>query len=243
MAAYQVAIEAGITPKAVAGFSAGEYSALVASGMLSFEECLKIIDYRASCMAEAAATKPGVMRSVLGVEADTVYAVCDDVNKDYPTVEVVVANDNCPEQVTISGTKEAVDEVSQVLKVSARRIIPLKVGGAFHSPMMDGAKDKLKKFIEPIEFAPPTIPIVSNVSANYMDNTEAKKFIPKQVASTVKFRQSINKLIEDGFDTFIEVGVKRTVIGFVRVIDANAKTFNIDDTKSLEKTLAGLKNN
>ncbi|OOB79242.1 MAG: malonyl CoA-acyl carrier protein transacylase [Epulopiscium sp. Nuni2H_MBin001] len=240
IAAYKVALAQGITPQAFAGFSAGEYSALVASGMLSFEDGLKIIDHRAAFMTEATLVNPGIMRSVLGVDAKVVYDVCDDINKVLKKVDVVVANDNCPGQVTISGTEEAVEMATQVLKIGARRIIPLRVGGAFHSPMMDYAKDKLTTFIEPFEFKPPSIPIVSNVSADYMDNVKAKQFLPQQVATTVHFRQSLNRLIADGFDTFVEIGVKRTVVGFVRVIDSSLNTYHIDDMKSLTQTLEGL---
>ncbi len=235
MAAYYVAKDKGLEAEAFAGFSLGEIVALVASGILSFEDGLKLVDSRAKYMDEAAQMTKGAMSAVIGLSPEEVYEACLEFT------DVTVANDNCPGQVVISGSAQSVADASVKLKEKgAKRVLPLKVSGAFHSSLMELAKEKLKLELEKYTFNEPAIMIVSNVSADYMDKAQAMKFLPEQVTTGVRFRESINRLIQDGFDTFIEIGVKKTLVGFVNKISKNVKTYNIEDTKTLEQTIAAL---
>lgn len=236
MAAYYVAIKNGITADAFVGFSLGEISALVASEILSFEDGLKLVEARAKFMEEAAIKTKGGMSAVIGLAPEIVAEVCKHLN------QVTLANDNCPGQVVISGDLRELEKANVFLKdKGAKRVLPLKVSGAFHSPLMNDAKEKLALEIRKFNFNEPTTKIVSNVSANYMTKDEAIEFLPEQVVTGVRFRESINLLIEDGFDTFIEIGVKKTLIGFVNKISKDIQTYNIEDTKTLNQTIEALK--
>lgn len=237
LAAYEVAKAKGIKAEAVLGFSLGEYCALVASGILSFEDALKLVDQRAQFMDACAQQSEGKMAAVIGLENDIVEEVCKVVSESGKIV--VPANDNCPGQVVISGEKAAVEEAMPLLKEKgARRVMPLNTSGAFHSPMMEEAAKNMKQAVESVYFNAPTTPIVSNVSAKYMTKEEAQGYIPLQMTQGVRFRESILYLIEQGFDTFIEVGVKKTLCGFVTKINKDVKVLNIEDEESLNKVLS-----
>lgn len=232
IAAFNAALEQGIVPEAVVGFSLGEYSALVASGILSFEEALKLVDKRAYYMDECSKEKDGGMAAVIGLQVELIEEVCRLVRAE--GLELVVANDNCPGQVVISGEKTAIEKATPLLKErGARRVMPLKVSGAFHSPLMKEAANCLKEELQYFNFNEVTTPIVSNVTADYMNKEEAIANIPLQIVRGVRFRESIEKLIADGFDTFIEVGVKQTLCNFVAKISTNVKVLNIEDVASL----------
>lgn len=232
IAAFNAALEQGIVPEAVVGFSLGEYSALVASGILSFEEALKLVDKRAYYMDECSKEKDGGMAAVIGLQVELIEEVCRLVRAE--GLELVVANDNCPGQVVISGEKTAIEKATPLLKErGARRVMPLKVSGAFHSPLMKEAANCLKEELQYFNFNEVTTPIVSNVTADYMNKEEAIANIPLQIVRGVCFRESIEKLIADGFDTFIEVGVKQTLCNFVAKISPNVKVLNIEDVASL----------
>lgn len=232
IAAFNAAVSQGIVPEAVIGFSLGEYSALVASGILSFEEALKLVDKRAYYMEECSKQKDGGMAAVIGLQVEMIEEVCKLVRTE--GLELVVANDNCPGQVVISGEKTAIEKATPLLKErGARRVMPLKVSGAFHSPLMKEAASHLKEELQYFNFNEVTTPIVSNVTADYMNKEEAIANIPLQIVTGVRFRESIEKLIADGFDTFIEVGVKQTLCNFVAKISPNVKVLNIEDVASL----------
>ncbi len=232
MAAYYVAKSNNLIPSVVAGFSLGEYSALVASGILSFEDALKIVDARAKFMDISAAKTNGAMSAIIGVD----LGIMQDISSN-----VVIANDNCPQQFVISGDADEVKLVSDELKQKgAKRVVPLNVSGAFHSPLMNEAKQQLEQEIKKYNFNEPTIKIVSNVSGDYMNKEQSIKFAPEQVVSGVKFRESIDRLVEDGIDTFIEIGVKKTLCGFVKKISKKVNVYNIEDKKSLENVINNL---
>ena len=236
IAAFNAAKAQGIVPSAVLGFSLGEYSALVASGALDFEQALKLVDKRAFYMDECAKEKDGGMAAVIGLQKESVEQVCQQIKNE--GLELVVANDNCPGQVVISGEKTAIEKATPLLKEKgARRIMPLNVSGAFHSPLMEEAAKHLKEELTHFDFNEVTTPIISNVTASYMDKNEVIENIPLQVVRGVRFRESIEKLIEEGFDTFIEIGVKKTLCNFVSKISSDVKVLNIEDEASLQKVL------
>ncbi|OOO00258.1 MAG: [acyl-carrier-protein] S-malonyltransferase [Epulopiscium sp. Nele67-Bin004] len=237
IATYNAVVESGIKPDAVAGFSLGEYSALVASGILTFQDALKIVDLRAEFMDKAATNQPGKMSAVIGIGADVVSEVCATLASQGKIV--TLANDNCVGQVVISGQADAVGEASTILtEKGARRVVPLAVSGAFHSPLMETAADSLKEKLSQFEFSDPKIPIISNVTADYMTSKEQViTYIPEQIIMGVRFRETLNRLINDGFDTFIEVGVKKTLCGFVSKTSKEVNVYNIEDKASLEKTI------
>ncbi|OON95723.1 MAG: [acyl-carrier-protein] S-malonyltransferase [Candidatus Epulonipiscium fishelsonii] len=239
LAVYEAVKKAGIEPDAIIGYSLGEYSALVASGILNFEDALQLVELRSKYMSEATKLNKGAMSAVLGLDKEIIKKVCEEVTSEGNLV--CVANDNCPGQLVISGTKEGIELASEKLKkVGAKRIIPLNVSGAFHSPLMQVASEKLEKYVANLNFNDPKIPIVSNVTADYMDGEEARKNIPIQTMQGVCFRESVERLINDGFDVFIEIGVKKTLANFVGKISKNVKIFNVEDKKSLDKTLASM---
>lgn len=239
IAAFNAAKAQGIVPSAVLGFSLGEYSALVASGVLTFEEALKLVDKRAFYMDECAKQKDGGMAAVIGLQKEAIDEICQAIQSE--GLELVVANDNCPGQVVISGEKTAIEKASPLLKEKgARRVMPLNVSGAFHSPLMDIAASNLKDELTHVNFKEVTTPIISNVTANYMDKDEVICNIPLQIIKGVRFRESIEKLIAEGFDTFIEIGVKKTLCNFVSKIAPDVKVLNIEDEASLQNVLSVL---
>jgi [acyl-carrier-protein] S-malonyltransferase len=239
LAAYYAAIKHGIKPEAVVGFSLGEYAALVASGALSLEDGLKLVDQRAQFMDQCAKEQKGKMAAVIGLDGESIEAVCASVRTQGK--QVVVANDNCPGQVIISGEDIAIEEAATLLKEKgARRVMILNVSGAFHSPLMEDAANSMKEAVSEVGFLEPTIPIVSNVSAKYMTKEQIIENIPLQIMQGVRFRESILYLLAQGFDTFIEIGVKKTLCGFVSKINKEAKVLNIEDVESLKKTLEEL---
>lgn len=237
IAALCAAKAQGIVPDAVLGFSLGEYSALVASGILSFEDGLKLVEKRSEYMEACTKQNEGSMAAVIGLSNEEVEAVCEAIRLEGLTI--VLANDNCPGQVVISGEKKAIDQaITQLKAKGARRVMPLNVSGAFHSPLMMGAANKLLNTLETIQFCRPVVPIVSNVTATYMTEDEARAYIPIHMIKGVRFRESILKLIDDGFDTFIEIGVKKTLCQFVSKINKDVRIFNIEDAQSLQYVIS-----
>ena len=233
---YEALKAEGIRAEAVLGFSLGEYDALVASEVLTFEEALKLVDQRASFMEVCANQYPGGMSAVIGISTEQIEKICQQVSETLGS-SVTVANDNCQGQVTIAGTKAALEAASIALKeAGARRVLPLKVSGAFHSPLMKESAKRLEQVIEPIDFRAPQIPIVSNVTAQFMTQEEIKKNVPLQIVQGVRFRESILYLIEKGFDTFIEVGPKTTLSGLVQKISKEVTVYHVEDLATLKIT-------
>ncbi len=239
LAVYEAVVSSNITPEAIIGYSLGEYSALVASGIVNLEDGLNIVESRATFMEEACKLNEGAMSAVLGLEIETIREVCEEVTRN--NAKVCVANDNCPSQTVISGVNSGVKLATEkLLEKGARRVVSLNVSGAFHSPLMQSAGEKLEQVLENFTFNEPKLPIISNYSANYMTAEQAKNYIPNQTTTGVRFRESIEKLIEDGFDTFVEIGAKKTLSGFVSKISKDVQVYNIEDVKSLNKTLEKL---
>lgn len=234
---YEALKEKGIKAEAVLGFSLGEYDALVASGILSFKEALKLVDLRATYMEECAASHPGGMSAVIGIEASKVYELCQQISEQVGS-PVTVANDNCEGQVTVAGMTKALEVASGYFKeAGAKRVIPLKVSGAFHSPYMKEAAHHLESHLENMTFQNPNIPIVSNVTAAFMSAEEAKQNIPLQIVKGVRFRESILYLLEQGFDTFIEVGPKSTLSNLVKKIVTDVAILHVEDLESLKQVV------
>ncbi len=222
----------GINAHVTAGLSLGEYSALINSEAISFEDGLKVVRERGILMDNALPKGTSTMAAVMGLSADDIQKVCDETQG-----LVTVANYNCPGQIVITGEVEAVDMASSKLKeVGARRIIPLRVSGAFHSPLLEEAGDKLFDLLKDIKINNPTIPYVSNVNANFVcDNSNIRELLSQQVYSPVKWQQSVEKMIKSGVDTFIEIGPGKTLTKFINKIDPNCKAINIDKIRDLDK--------
>lgn len=236
IAAYEALKARGIIGEAVLGFSLGEYSAITASGALTFEETLKLVEKRAGYMEECAKTHPGGMVAVLGLEIDKIDEICKKVTKEVGPIEI--ANDNCPGQVTLSGTKEALEIAAPYLKeAGAKRVLPLQVSGAFHSSLMQEAANALEAELKPIHFNEIDTPIISNVTAEAMNKNGIITNIPLQIVKGVRFRESILHLINEGFDTFIEVGPKRTLCNLVKKISNDVCVMNVEDKNTLENVI------
>ena len=208
-------------PEMVAGHSLGEISALVAADVLSFEDGLRLVSKRASAMQKACEIMPSTMAAVLGLEDQIVEQICE-------TVEgvVVAANYNCPGQLVISGEVSAIEKACELLtEKGARRALVLPVGGAFHSPMMEPAREELAAAIKETHFNEPTCPVYQNVPATAVTTaTEIKENLMKQLTAPVKWTQSIQSMISDGGTQFIEVGPGKVLQGLMRKIDRSVET-------------------
>lgn len=226
----------GIKPAVTAGLSLGEYAAMAAAGVMSAEDAIKTVRQRGILMQEAVPAGLGAMAAVLAMDAAKIEEVIAPIDG------VQIANYNCPGQIVISGKKEAVDEAAAALKeAGAKRVLPLNVSGPFHSQMLTGAGEKLGKVLETVEIHNPEIPYVANVTADYVtDGAMVKDLLERQVSSSVRWEQSIRKMLEDGVDTFIEIGPGKTLTGFMKKIDRNAKAMNIETLADIEKVKEAL---
>lgn len=214
----------GITPDAVAGHSLGEFSALVASGALTFEDGLTLVAKRAAAMQSACQAEEGSMAAVLALDDDTIERVCEQCDG-----VVVAANYNCPGQVVISGAAEVVKVACKEMKAAgAKRALPLPVGGAFHSPLMESARVELEKAISEAEFSTPLCPIYQNVDAKpYTDPEQIKKNLIAQLTAPVRWRQSVEQMIEDGATSFTEVGCGTVLQGLISKINSNVEVNSV----------------
>ena len=223
-AIYAALKEKGFVPDATAGLSLGEYAALIASGVMSMKDAFAVVRKRGIFMQNAVPVG-GAMSAVLGMDAEIIENVCRETEG-----SVSVANYNCPGQIVITGEKTAVDAAAAALKeAGAKRIVPLNVSGPFHSPMLSAAGEELGKALEGVEIAENFIPYVSNVTADYVSEAkDVKPLLIKQVASSVRWQQTIERLAADGADTFVEIGPGKTLSGFMRKINRNVTVYNID---------------
>ena len=221
LAILKVLEEKGITSSVNAGLSLGEYAALTASGGLSVREALELSVKRGLFMQEAVPTG-GAMTAVMGLEAGLVEEICEKTKG-----IVSIANYNCPGQIVISGEKKAVEKAAESLKkAGAKRCIPLKVSGPFHSEMLKKAGEQLAEELEKVEIREITTPYISNVTAAYvLDKEEVKGLLTKQVSSPVRWQQSVELMAAEGVDTFIEIGPKKTLSAFVKKIVPQAEIF------------------
>jgi [acyl-carrier-protein] S-malonyltransferase len=210
-------------PEMVAGHSLGEFSALVANGTLSFEDGLKLVSQRALAMQKACEITPSTMAAVLGLADNIVEEVCAAIDG-----IVVAANYNCPGQLVISGETTAVEKACEAMKAAgAKRALILPVGGAFHSPMMEPAREELAAAIEATTFSTPICPVYQNVTANAVsDANEIKKNLIIQLTAPVKWTQSVQQMIADGSTLFTEVGPGKVLAGLINKIDKEAVTAN-----------------
>ena len=215
-------------PAMVAGHSLGEFSALVASGALSFEDGLRLVAARANAMQKACEANPGTMAAIIGVDDEKVEEICVEVSKDGKLV--IPANYNCPGQLVISGDIEAINEACEKLKeAGAKRALPLKVGGAFHSPLMQPAKDELQAAIEQTTFSAPKCPVYQNVDAKpYTDAAEIKANLIAQLTSPVRWTKSVQNMIADGADDFTECGPGKALQGMIGRIDKAVSAHSIE---------------
>ncbi len=216
------------TPSMVAGHSLGEFSALVAAGALSFEDGLRLVYARAMAMQKACEVAPGTMAAIVGLDDETVEKVCQQVST---TGNVVVAaNYNCPGQLVISGNIDAVNQACELLKeAGAKRALPLKVGGAFHSPLMQPAKDELQTAIENTTFAEPKCPVYQNVDGQaHTAPEEIKKNLIAQLTSSVRWTSSVQNMIKDGANDFTECGPGKALQGMIGRIDKAVAAHGIE---------------
>jgi [acyl-carrier-protein] S-malonyltransferase len=208
-------------PDMVAGHSLGEFSALVSNGALAFNDGLRLVSRRAQAMQKACEIEPSTMAAVLGLDDDVVEKICAETKG-----IVVAANYNCPGQLVISGEVDAINAACEALKeAGARRALLLPVGGAFHSPLMEPAREELAAAIENTQFTDPDCPIYQNVSATaVMDPSEIKENLIAQLTAPVKWTQSVQNMIADGADKFIEVGPGNVLQGLVKKVDRSVET-------------------
>jgi len=228
----------GINAAAAAGHSLGEYSALYAAGVLSFEDGLKLVRRRGELMDQADPEGKGTMAAVIGMSDQEVEAALAEIEG-----IITIANYNSPGQVVISGEVEAVGAAEELLaEKGAKRVISLSVSGAFHSPLMEPAKEELKNTIEAIEFKDAQIPLIANVTADYVkESDEIKSALIKQLNNSVRWAETIERFKEDGYEDYVEVGPGRVLKGLMRRIDRSLNAYNVEDKKSLNKTLKKLK--
>ena len=214
-------------PAMVAGHSLGEFSALVAAGAISFEDGVKLVAARANAMQKACEANPGLMAAIIGLPDEKVEEVCSQISAEGEVV--VAANYNCPGQLVISGTVDAINKACEALKAAgAKRALPLKVGGAFHSPLMQPAKDELQAAIEQTVFSAPKCPVYQNVDGKpHTDAEEIKANLIAQLTSSVRWTSSVQNMIADGADDFIECGPGKALQGMIGRIDKNVKVAGI----------------
>lgn len=235
VAVYKVLEKKGLRAEVCAGLSLGEYGALSVCEVMELEELFRIIRKRGIYMQEAY-PKGGAMMAVLGLGTSKIEEICE-------TAEglVSVANYNCPGQIVISGEEKAVHSAAeQMLRAGAKRCIPLKVSGPFHSPLLKGAGEKLFDELKDVKLNDPKLPYLSNVTADYVTGKEqVKELLRKQVFCPVRFMQSIERMTADGVDTFIEIGPGKTLSSFIRRINKEAAVYSIDKLADLERVLEG----
>ncbi|WCT57538.1 ACP S-malonyltransferase [Paenibacillus kyungheensis] len=223
-----------ITPDYVAGHSLGEYSALVAANALDFEEAVAIVRARGQFMEQAVPSGQGAMAAVLGAEREPLAALCAEISATGHAVEL--ANVNCPGQIVVSGSVEGVNAVSaRVKEIGGKRAIMLEVSGPFHSSLMKSAADQLSERLQSVSFRDATVPVVANVTATTVTTaSEIQALLVEQVYSPVLWEDSVRFLINEGVDTFIEIGPGNVLTGLIKKIDKNVRLINISSLESIE---------
>ncbi|WP_240375272.1 ACP S-malonyltransferase [Bacillus piscicola] len=237
IAAFEILKEKGIEPDYTAGHSLGEYSALVAAGVLSFADAVQIVRKRGLFMEEAVPAGVGAMSAVMGLERSLLQSVTEEASKITGQV-VQLANLNAPGQIVISGEKSAVEKAGELAKESgAKRVIPLPVSGPFHSELMKPAQEKVRQSLEPVFFSDARVPVITNVSAKEADNAEfLKEQLVKQVTAPVYWEDTIRRLLELGVTTFIEVGPGNVLSGLVRRVQRRGlEVYAVADIESINE--------
>ncbi|HWL11987.1 MAG TPA: ACP S-malonyltransferase [Ureibacillus sp.] len=236
----QKLIDAGVKPDYTAGHSLGEYSAFVTSGALSFEDAVLTVHKRGLFMNEAVPAGEGAMAAILGLDAESLKTVCDQITSEGNVVQL--ANLNCPGQIVISGTKAGVELASVAAKeAGAKRAIPLVVSGPFHSELMRPAANQLQEVIDAIEVKAPHTPIISNVGAELLQEPAAiRSEMIEQVYSPVLWEDDVRKLLELGVTTFVECGPGKVLSGLVKKVDRSVTTYCVYDEASLQEVIEAI---
>ncbi|HNZ26421.1 MAG TPA: ACP S-malonyltransferase [Spirochaetota bacterium] len=235
---YKILESEGLISDTFAGFSLGEYSALASAGVIKFEDAIKLVRDRGLIMDEAVKGIDGGMAAILGLEDEQVEEICSKVDG-----LVVPANYNCPGQLVISGEKSAVEKACDLAEsMDAKRTVILNVSGPFHSPLLEKASLNLKNVLDKIEFLPMGAKkILSNVTAEYHVESKIKEALVRQMYSPVRWRKTIENLISEGYDTFIEIGPGKTLSGFMKSIDRSKTALNSGNVETIQKTLENIK--
>jgi len=223
--------ETGVKPDVTAGLSLGEYGALAAADVMDVKDVFRVVRKRGIYMQEAVPTG-GAMTAVMGLDASEIEKVCEETEG-----TVSIANYNCPGQIVITGEAQAVAKAAETLAAAgAKRCVPLKVSGPFHSELLKGAGEKLGEVLRDVEIHEIGVPYLANVTADYVtDKGQVKELLTRQVASPVRWQQSVERMIADGVDTFVEIGPGKTLSGFMRKINRDVTTLNIEKVEDLEK--------
>ena len=231
MAMERVVCEQGVAPQVTAGLSLGEYCAIVSAGGMELSDAMRLVRKRGILMQEAVPAGQGSMAAVLGMDGPSIEKVLEGREG------VWIANYNCPGQIVITGYKAPVEEASKALQeVGAKRVLPLNVSGPFHSPLMQPAGEGLKEIFAGMKMSPLKVPYVTNVTAEYVDDiAQTEELLIRQVSSSVRWQQSVEKMIAAGVDTFVEIGPRRTLNGFLRKIDRQVKGYNIRTWEEMQK--------
>jgi [acyl-carrier-protein] S-malonyltransferase len=220
----------GIEPDFVVGHSVGEFAAIAAAGSMTVEEALELVRERGIAMAEAAAMHPGSMAAILGLEDEVVETLCRKILGVWP------ANYNCPGQIVVSGENDAVDECCErAQEEGARRAVKLKVSGAFHSPLVARAADRLRPAIDKVRFQDPLAPFMSTVTARVESAQRMGPLLVDQLTAPVRFTQAASELMREGVRTFVEIGPGNVLSGLVKRIDRSVKAVSVNDLASLDK--------
>jgi len=228
--------EGGIEPEAVAGHSLGEYSALHCSGALGFEDALRIVVERGRAMNDASEKTKGAMTAVIGLELSQAREIC---KKSSPLGIVQIANINSPTQIVITGDAKAVDAASELATAAgAQRVIPLPVHGAFHSPLMDGATERMREVLKDVKIEFPNIRFINNADAEFLTDPEDIRFsLERQITSCVRWVESVQKLAASGIDLMVEAGPGKVLAGLVRRISRDVVVLSCETPEEIEKTL------
>lgn len=227
----------GLRADVCAGLSLGEYNALVAAEVMSFADAAAVVRQRGIFMQEAVPPGIGAMSAILGLDQEIIEEVCRELDG------VWVANYNCPGQIVISGKKEAVEKANTRLKeAGAKRCMPLNVSGPFHSGMLTEAGEKLAGVLERVTVRKPKIPYVTNVTAEYVtEEKKIKELLAKQVSSSVRWQQSIERMRKEGVDTFIEIGPGRTLTGFMKKLNPDGRNYHIETVEEMREVIAAVR--
>lgn len=230
-------VEAGIRPDVTAGLSLGEYCAIAAAGGMKDEDAIRLVRKRGLLMQNTVPAGEGAMCAIMGMTGEEIEAVTDGMEG------VSVANYNCPGQIVITGETKAVEAAAEKLKeAGAKRAVMLNVSGPFHSPMLKKAGEELAQVLEGVELSPLDVPYVTNVTAQQVtDISQTKELLAEQVSSSVRWQQSMENLIADGVDTFIEIGPGSTLAGFMRKISRDVTVYNVGTWADVEKVAESLK--
>ncbi len=236
--ALRILTSKGIIPYVVAGHSLGEYTAIVAAGVLPFQEALKLTEKRGIFMQNAVPEGEGLMAAIIGLSRNKVDDICLSVESGY----VSPANYNSPEQIVIAGEREAVEDAMKLAKITgAKRVIPIAVSAPSHCTLMVEASNRLAELLDTIDFVSTDIPVVNNADAMFLINAEKIKLsLIKQLNSPLLWEDSIRNIVDNGINTFIEVGPGRVLTGLIKKIEPSAKLFSVENMMSLNKTLQEL---